>query len=52
MTQLGRCRTRSKRSANPPDGLAAALGEHTEEVLGSLGFSAGDMAGLRERKVI
>jgi formyl-CoA transferase len=28
------------------------LGEHTEEVLGSLGFSASDMAGLRERKVI
>lgn len=28
------------------------LGEHTDEVLGSLGFSGSDLAGLRERKVI
>ena len=28
------------------------LGEHTEEVLGSLGLSGSDLAGLRERQVI
>jgi len=28
------------------------MGEHTEEVLGSLGFSSADIASLRERKVI
>jgi formyl-CoA transferase len=32
--------------------IGPKLGEHTEEVLGSLGFSASDVAGLRERKVI
>lgn len=33
-------------------GMAAAFDEHTEEVLGSPGFNAGDKAELRERKVI
>jgi formyl-CoA transferase len=28
------------------------LGEHTEEVLAELGYSAGEMATLREAKVI
>ena len=28
------------------------LGEHTDEILAELGFSAADLAGLRERSVI
>jgi crotonobetainyl-CoA:carnitine CoA-transferase CaiB-like acyl-CoA transferase len=33
-------------------GIAPQLGEHNEEVLEELGYSAEDIAGLRERKVI
>ena len=33
-------------------GIAPELGEHNEEVLASLGYGAGDIARLRERKVI
>jgi crotonobetainyl-CoA:carnitine CoA-transferase CaiB-like acyl-CoA transferase len=33
-------------------GVAPGLGEHNEEVLASLGYSAADIAALKERKVI
>ena len=40
-------------SETPPKiGVAPALGEHNAEVLESLGYSAADIAGLRERQVI
>jgi crotonobetainyl-CoA:carnitine CoA-transferase CaiB-like acyl-CoA transferase len=40
-------------SETPPQiGRAPKLGEHNEQVLGDLGYSAADIAGLRERKVI
>jgi len=29
-----------------------ALGQHTDEVLAALGYSRGDVAGLRERGVV
>jgi formyl-CoA transferase len=28
------------------------LGEHTDEILARIGYSAGDIAGLRARKVV
>lgn len=31
---------------------APTLGEHTEEILGELGFASSDIAGLRQRKVV
>ena len=40
-------------SETPPKiGVAPELGEHNEEVLKSVGYSAADIAGFRERKVI
>src|SRR3989440_157055 len=33
-------------------GIAPELGEHNEEVLASLGYSDGDIQGLRERRII
>jgi crotonobetainyl-CoA:carnitine CoA-transferase CaiB-like acyl-CoA transferase len=40
-------------SATPASvGIAPELGEHNEEVLASLGYSAADIEGLRERKII
>ena len=33
-------------------GIAPKLGEHNEEVLASLGYSDGDIEGLRERRII
>jgi crotonobetainyl-CoA:carnitine CoA-transferase CaiB-like acyl-CoA transferase len=33
-------------------GVAPGLGEHNEEVLGSLGYTAADIRALRERKII
>ena len=33
-------------------GIAPKLGEHNEEVLASLGYSDGDIQGLRERRII
>jgi crotonobetainyl-CoA:carnitine CoA-transferase CaiB-like acyl-CoA transferase len=40
-------------SATPPRiGRAPKLGEHTDAVLSDIGYSASDIAGLRERKVI
>lgn len=35
-----------------PQKLAPKLGEHTEEILGELGFSETEVAGMRERTVI
>jgi formyl-CoA transferase len=34
------------------DWIGPKLGEHTEEVLGRLGYSAADIAGLRARKIV
>ena len=33
-------------------GIAPKLGEHNEEVLASIGYSDGDIQGLRERRII
>ncbi|NDD74706.1 MAG: CoA transferase, partial [Gammaproteobacteria bacterium] len=33
-------------------GILAKVGEHTDEVLGSLGVSAAELATLRESKVV
>ncbi|MCI0752860.1 CaiB/BaiF CoA transferase family protein [Teichococcus vastitatis] len=43
-----------KLSATPPDYRSAApvLGQHTEEVLLSLGYSAAEIAALREQKLV
>jgi crotonobetainyl-CoA:carnitine CoA-transferase CaiB-like acyl-CoA transferase len=43
-----------KLSATPPTIRSAPpeLGEHTEQVLSALGYSRGDIAGLRERGVV
>ncbi|MFQ6028807.1 MAG: CoA transferase, partial [Dehalococcoidia bacterium] len=43
------------RLSETPGGLrtpAPLLGQHTEEVLGELGYAAADIQGLRDRKVI
>jgi crotonobetainyl-CoA:carnitine CoA-transferase CaiB-like acyl-CoA transferase len=43
-----------KLSATPPDYRSAAplLGQHTDEVLASLGYSAAEIASLREQKLV
>jgi formyl-CoA transferase len=40
-------RTPSRMAARPP-----ALGEHTDEVLKEFGFSAGEIAALRQSKAV
>ena len=38
--------------ATEPETAAPDIGEHTDEILGELGFSAEDIKGLRAEKVV
>jgi len=44
---VGLARTPSRMAAHPPD-----RGEHSDEILGGLGLSANEIAGLRQRNII
>jgi crotonobetainyl-CoA:carnitine CoA-transferase CaiB-like acyl-CoA transferase len=55
--KLGRFRVvnQAARLSRTPASMASAtpeLGEHTDEVLAEVGYSAAEIAGLRDRKVV